>query len=256
MKIDASLVEFGELQIKIMEGESGDKLKVKDVRLGLGYSCVELSNGSSGLAWTPSGYSSPTCSRMREAGTFKGRSASEILQWLTSDNVLQRAAGVAVFNAVNSNLKREYDDDEAVSLLNIQANEKVVMVGYFAPVIPKVEATGCSLKIMELDSGRSGTVSQEEGHGALAECDVAIITATSIINNTIDGLLASLKKNRAAVILGPSTPMCPEVFKGKRISQLSGSIVQDIESVKTVVSEGGGTKNLKKHLRFASVSCN
>jgi uncharacterized protein (DUF4213/DUF364 family) len=36
---------------------------------------------------------------------------------------------------------------------------------------------------------------------ALSACDVAIITSTSIINNTVDGLLAALKGNRAAVML-------------------------------------------------------
>jgi len=82
---------------------------------------------------------------------------------------------------------------------------------------------------------------------------VAIITSTSIINGTCNGLLQALKRNRAAVMLGPSTPMSPEAFAGTRITQLSGSYVLDKARIQTIVSEGGGTRLLKKHLRFSNV---
>lgn len=226
---------------------------VSDLRLGLGYSCIELSDGRSGVAWTPDKRQSGSCTHLRKAGEIAGISAAETLSWLNSENLLERSVGLATFNALNSRIERKKIFEEATSLLKLSEKDYLVMVGYFAPLIPKIEASRCRFEVVELDADKPGVITPEQGFKALAECDVAIITATSIINNTIDGLLDSLKRNRAAVILGPSTPMCPEAFSGKRITQLSGSYVKDISCVKTIVSEGGGTMLLKKHLQFATV---
>ncbi|PKL43986.1 MAG: hypothetical protein CVV41_09490 [Candidatus Riflebacteria bacterium HGW-Riflebacteria-1] len=225
--------------------------QVKELRFGLGYSCVEMTDGRMGVAWTPD-QKTCSCTHLEAAGQIAGKSAADILNWLTSDNALERTAGLAVFNALNARKERLFTEGEAASLLKIQSSDHVVMIGYFAPVVPSIKATGCRFEVVELDPEKPDVLSPEQGFKALAECDIAIITATTIINGTCDNLLAALKRNRAALILGPSTPMCPEAFAGTRVTQLSGSYVKDPEQVKVIISEGGGTRLLKKHLRFAN----
>jgi len=228
-----------------------DGQTVKELRFGLGYSCVELSDGRMGLAWTPD-QKTCSCTHLEAAGQIAGQSAEKILGWLNCDNPLERTAGLAVFNALNSRKERLFTEGEATSLLKIQPGDHVVMIGYFAPVVPSIKATGCRFEVVELDPDKPDVITPVMGFRALEECDIAIITATSIINGTFDSLAAALKRNRAALILGPSTPMCPEAFAGTRITQLSGSYVKDHDKVKMIVSEGGGTRLLKKHLRFAN----
>lgn len=223
---------------------------IKEVRFGLGYSCVELSDGRMGLAWTPD-QKTCTCTHLESAGQIAGQPAEKVLSWLNCDNPLERTAALATFNALNARKERLFTEGEATSLLKIQPNDHVVMIGFFAPVVPMIKATGCRFEIVELDPEKPG-LSPDQGFRALEECDIAIITATSIINGTFDGLADALKRNRAALILGPSTPMCPEAFNGTRVTQLSGSYVKDADKVKTIISEGGGTRLLKKHLRFAN----
>ena len=226
----------------------------QDIRIGLGYICVQLTDGSMGIAWTPNKQHSGSCTHLRQAGSLLNLNALEILSWLNSENMLERALGLATFNAINSKLKRNTVADEAISLLNLKENDYVVMIGHFAPIIPKIREIGCRLEIIDLDSGKLGIINNtKQDLTALADCDVAIITATSIINNTADDLLAALKRNRAAVMLGPSTPLCTEIFKDTRITQLSGAIVIEPERIKTIISEGGGTMLLKKHLQFNSI---
>jgi uncharacterized protein (DUF4213/DUF364 family) len=245
MNLSESLIKFAMKQV--------DNATVADLRLGLGYSCVELSDGRSGVAWTPNNHHSGSCTHLRKAGEINGLPATEVVSWLTSENSLERTAALATFNALNSRIEREFLDNEAVSLLELTSSDHVVMVGYFAPLVPAIKASGCRFEVVELDAEKPDVISPQQGFKALSECDVAIITATSIVNNTVDGLLSALKRNRAAVMLGPSTPMCPEAFAGTRITQLSGSLVKNVERVKTIVSQGGGTMLLKKHLQFATV---
>lgn len=229
-----------------------ERQKIREIRFGLGYSCVELDDGKMGIAWTPTS-DAGSCTHVEKAGGIAGSDAAEILGWLEADQPLQRAAGLAVFNAINSLISRPCSDAEAISLLKIKPDEHVVMVGYFAPVVPSIKATGCRFEVVELNPEKPGVITPDEGFKALAACDIAVITSTSIINGTCDNLLKALQRNRAAIMLGPSTPMCPEAFIGTRITQLSGAYVVNSNQIKQIVSEGGGTRLLKKHLRFASV---
>jgi uncharacterized protein (DUF4213/DUF364 family) len=238
--------------------EVGEKMcmdkTLADVRIGLGYTYVELQDGAAGIAWTPDRNTASSCTHLPKAGTIQDTFEHDMLQLLDSDNHLERAIGLATFNAVHSRKEQEYSDVEAIAALNIQATDHVVMVGHFAPVIPKIKKIGCSLEVLDLNTTKPGIVDLRSGPDLLASCDVAIITSTSIINNTIDKLLCCLQKNRAAVLLGPSTPVCPEVFRNTKITQLSGSLVKDMAPLKRIISQGGGTMLMKKHLEFVNVA--
>lgn len=226
---------------------------IADIRIGLGYTCVELLDGAAGIAWTPDQGAVSSCTHLPMAGTIQEMSEGKILGLIESGNHLERAIGLAGFNAVNSRIERECNCKEAVAALGIEAADHVVMVGHFAPVIPRLKKTGCSLDILDLNHAKPDIVDLRSGPELLGRCDVAIITSTSIINNTIDDLLGQLQNNRAAMLLGPSTPICPEAFANSRLTQLSGSRVKDIEALKRVISQGGGTMLTKRHLEFVNL---
>ena len=230
---------------------------IADIRIGLGYILVELSDGRIGLAWSPNSHSS-SCTHLPQAGGLLGIDALELLSWLTGGGDLQRAVGLATFNALNHRIAPATPEEErdAIDLLGISADDHVVMIGHFAPLLGKIRQTGCRLSIVELASGIPGTIDRQQGFAALAECEVAIITSTSIINNTLDSLLAALGNCRAAVMLGPSTPLSPEAFAGTKITQLSGAcLLPQARLAKEVVSQGGGTMILRPLLRFISLPC-
>jgi len=246
MTISQTLKDYGE---KICRQES-----LADVRIGLGYICVELHDGVAGIAWTPGREPASSCTHLPIAGTIQDSSELAILQLLDSANHLERAIGLATFNAINSRRNQNYSNIEAIARLDIKETDHVVMVGHFAPLIPRIKKTGCMFDVLDLNAAKPGIVDLRSGPELLARCDVAIITATSIINGTIDDLLGNLQRNRAAVLLGPSTPVCPEAFQDTRITQLSGSLVKEPEPLKRIISQGGGTMLMKKHLEFVSIS--
>jgi hypothetical protein len=130
------------------------------------------------------------------------------------------------------------------------------MVGFFGPLVPRLHRIGCRLDILELKSDRPGTMSPDEGRLSLAVCNVALITATSIVTGTMDELLSSLGNIRAAVILGPSSFMRPEVFSGTPVTHIAGVRIRNSSAVERIVSEGGGTKILKPHMDFETICLN
>ncbi len=229
-------------------------VRVEDVRIGLGYTCVRLENGQAGLAWTAQTRSG-SCSQEAKAGTLAGRKAQELLALLSGfGQSLSKTIGLATANALAAGLERpQFVSTEIVDLIDVQPEEHVAMVGFFGPVVPRLKKIGCRLDILELNPEKAGTLTPEEGRAPLAACDVAIITGTSLVTGTMDGLLAGLGNPRAVVVLGPSTFMRPEVFAGTKVTHLAGSWVRDAGAVAQIVSEGGGTKILKHHLEFATI---
>ncbi|MBN1190393.1 MAG: DUF364 domain-containing protein [Dehalococcoidales bacterium] len=225
-----------------------------DVRIGLGYTSVRLNNGNLGLAWTARSVSE-SCTHQKRAGTLAGSTAQELLEMLIADgNPLARSIGLATANALAAGLPHpESTSEDTLDIVNIQSSDRVVMVGFFGPLIPELKKTGCKLDILELKTDKPGTMSPEEGKESLASSSVAVITATSVITGTIDELLAGLGKPRAVIILGPSSIMCPPVFSGTPVTHIGGAWVLDAQAVERIVSEGGGTMILKKYLDFETV---
>ena len=122
------------------------------------------------------------------------------------------------------------------------------MVGYFAPLLPWVRETGSHLDILELKPVPD-TRPAEEAAAVLPQCDVALITATALANHTLENLLGLTESAREVVLLGPSTPMLPEVFVGTPVTLLAGVEVVDGAAMLNIVSEGGSTRQFGSAVR-------
>ncbi len=229
--------------------------RVADVRIGLGYTSVRLESGHQGLAWTARS-SSGSCSHEAKAGALAGRPAMELLQLLGGfGSPLSKTLGLATANALAATLERpSATTTEILELIDVQPEDHVAMVGFFGPLVPRLRTIGCRLDILELNADKPGALRPDEGLAPLAECTVAIITATSLITGTMDNLLESLGGPHTVVILGPSTCMRPEVYTDTPVTHLAGCWVRDSQAVAQIVSEGGGTRLLKHHLEFATIS--
>jgi uncharacterized protein len=224
-----------------------------DVRIGLAYTSVRLDNGNTGIAFTYKSYTG-SCTHEQKAGSLAGTPASELVNMLDTGNSLSRSIGLATANAVATGMPHpESRPENILDILDIKESEHVVMVGSFGPLLPRLKRIGCRLDIMELNNNIPGTISPEKGRPYLAECDVAIITATSILNGTVDELLSKIVKSRATVILGPSSFMRPEVFRETPVTHIAGVWVRDIKAVEKIVSEGGGTMILKPYMDFVTI---
>jgi uncharacterized protein (DUF4213/DUF364 family) len=228
---------------------------VKDVRIGLGYTAAQLDSGYAGVAWTPEG-SSSSCTYFKAAGTLAGSPTRELLALLADEtSELARAVGLATANAMLAALPRPVAlKEDAIASLNITDADHVAMVGYFGPIMVGLKKTGCRLDVVELNSERAeNMLTPQEGKEALISCTIAIITGTTLINGTFEEVTAALGNPRAAVLLGPSSPLCGEAFHGTKITHVGGSRVSNAAAVLRIVSEGGGTMVMKPYLEFETV---
>ena len=226
--------------------------RVAEVRIGLGYTAVQLDNGRCGLAFTFRQESGGDCCAVKEAGTLAGRRASELVVQAKSLDVIAAAVGLATINALI--VPPASVGGEVLDLIAVEKTDTVGMVGYFGPLVEPLRKTTKALHIIERRPGLGGSVLPEQAAGdILPRCQIVILTATSLLNRTLDGLLDHCGGAREIVLLGPSTPLLPEVFADRGVTLLLGVEVIDAVQVMRVISEGGGTRQLSHATRKIAV---
>jgi uncharacterized protein len=228
--------------------------RVADLRIGLGYAGVRLDNDVTGIAAVLFDTLPHGCTVMPMAGTFAGSPVHQLLKYLVDGkNPLEIAIGLACANALIKPSENSADNKEATTYLDLQPGEKVAMVGLFSPLVEKIRATGTVLTVIEKNPQRLELLSAEAKQQALKECDVAIITATTLLNNTFEETVSLLGSPRSVAMLGPSTPLVPEIFRDTPVTHLGGVTVADAARVLQIISEGGGTPILRPYLRFVNI---
>lgn len=229
--------------------------KVTNIRIGAVYTAVQLENGQVGLAYN---FRSRDFGRMPIDGNgwdLVGNTAGRFLEFLRSDNLIQSSLGLATVNALARPEGHEILAGDVLDVVRLYQTDRVGMVGFFEPLAKVISFRVRSLQVFERDRNRfSDLLPEEKALEVLPQCDVAIITSTSILNRTVDELLKVSGHCREVILLGPSTPLLPEAFQGTAVTFLSGVEVTNPESVLRVVSEGGGMRHFKGLIRKVNIS--
>jgi uncharacterized protein (DUF4213/DUF364 family) len=197
---------------------------------------------------------------VRNAGNIAGMKVRELAGWIKSWNWYEAAMGLAAINsalnaqhAVSRNcgvwLDETRTEDVFTCLLDELRGKRVAVVGHFRNM--ERLAGICELSILERKP-QFGDLPDPACEYILAEQDIVIMTATTLINKTMPRLLA-LSRHARVVIAGPSTPLHPLLF-GHGINLLGGLIVDDGPSVWRAVAEGGREALFTQGGRMVKVS--
>jgi uncharacterized protein (DUF4213/DUF364 family) len=223
---------------------------VKEVRIGLGYTAVMLAGGQAGVAFTFRESMKRGCTVFTGRHPLAGRPASELLSYLGSKDRIEMAVAVATANALANTAKEGLIEGDTMAYLHIEPADTVGMVGYFGPVLPRLKKETSSILIFEEHRDKEkGVLPAEEAYRLLPQCEVAMITSTSIVNHTIDALLEVVGSCREVVLLGASTPLVPEAFRNTPVTFLSGVVVTRPQEVLRIVSEAGGMRLFKDNVK-------
>ena len=184
-----------------------------------------------------------------------GRDAAELLAYLTSADALERAVGLATANALIGMREVENTcEGDVLDVLALRHGDRVGMVGYFGPLVPRVESKVASLTVFERGQGwTAGVQPAERAVDLLPSCTVALITSTTLITESLDALLEAAAGCRVVALLGPSTPLLSKAFAGTPVTWLSGTMVTHPMDVLRVVSEGGGTREFSPFSRKVNI---
>lgn len=241
-------------QLKIFAAEKAENRTVSDVRIGLCYSAVLLDDGSAGVAYTFRNELAYGCDVFHGSRPLAGKPAPETLAFLTSGDLICRAVGIATANALINCQQPGLVGGDITGLLAAGKNDRVGMVGYFRPLVPRLKKMVKELLIFEkIPEKGEGVYPEQSALELLPTCSIAIITATALINGTLERLLETSRNCRQIALLGATTPLAPEVFKSSGVTLLSGILITDPRGILAAASEGGGVGAFKGHMQ--KVNC-
>ena len=229
--------------------------RVELLCLGLGYTAVVTADGGIGIAYT---YfeDKNACMMLNEAVDYEGRPADELLQKIGSDHPIERSMALALVNALNYDnaltLPEDKDNTILFDVFNLRPETNVAMVGYFGPLVKRLEKKNVPLEILDAsrDIGNRDTFYKKLSDWA----DVLLLTSTSILNNTTEEILSHLHKEAKTLLLGPSTPMVAEAFTHLPVHMLAGTVPLDKDKIIKAVRHGMGTPVLHRFSRKSYLS--
>lgn len=154
----------------------------------------------------------------------------ELLQGFESNDLASRALALGAYNALSASLFRragfEPPDRAPVSGLDgLAPGSTVGMVGYFCPLVDRLLERGCRVLVLELAperlSERPGLLSTEDPVD-LRDCAHVLCTASTLVNDTLDGLLAILSGHVAVELVGPSGSGLPDPLFERGVVSVGG----------------------------------
>jgi uncharacterized protein (DUF4213/DUF364 family) len=223
---------------------------IETISIGLGYTAVTTTDGGIGVAYTYFD-SKQSCHFAPDFRSCEGDTGLNLLENIRSDKPLHRSVALAAINAFNHPAAVELPEDtKNIALfdrLGIRPGKRIAMVGYFGPLIKKIEARGAVLEILDA-SRRLGR--KKDFYSQLSDwADILLLTSTSILNDTCEDILSRAGKQLKTVMLGPSTPMVAAAFEHLPVHLLAGTVPLEKDPVLKAVRHGQGTPVIQRFSR-------
>jgi uncharacterized protein len=231
-----------------------EKLTISDVRIGVYLTAVRLSDNSTGVAATLTD-DHPFCTKSnRDFGDFtplriRGQRVLDILEAKKETTTLS-SLRIAVLNAISSIVissgnYRIMEGYDPIQLVDLDNRKTITVVGAFHSYIRKISETGNRLFVLEMNEEALAVeykkffVPAGDYRNILPASDIVIITGQTLVNNTIDELLAAISPGTQVILTGPSGGIIPDVLFENKVSVIGASRITKPEILFDIVSDGG-----------------
>ncbi len=219
-----------------------DKAPARRVIVGLNWTLVEGPDGC-GLAHTPQRTASG-CQAVPQTAQFSGQPLDELARLANACNPFEAAIGVAAINAHYNRRDLTAGDTCTQNGLAVfsELDGPVTVIGRF----PDLARYLPEARVVEQDP-QADEYPPAAASRLLRESEAAVITASALVNHSLEDLLPACASARVALV-GPGTPLAP-CLHAYGIEVLAGQVVEDVEGAARVVAEGGSIRALKPFTR-------
>lgn len=243
---------------EMLAGEIGE-ITVERTVVGLFFTGVKLSTGHVGACATPiktipEAVCCPSSAlAMPFPGKMRGRPAVNLLDEVRQSDGIRRAVGIATMNALaalcwdrrpNPDVDLEIDID-AFDAASIGPGQLVVVVGAFVPFLRELKRRGQPYLVLEQDSATLKADEMpffrpaEQAPVVVPQADVLLVTGTTLLNGTLDAILAAARPEACKVVVGPTVGLAPDAYIRRNCDLLGGIQVTRGDEFLDTLAEGG-----------------
>lgn len=154
-----------------------------------------------------------------------------------SADPVREMIGLAAINAICQHVMRERrfavdSATDSMGLLSISTGDRIGMVGLFSPLIKTIADAGADLVVIEKKErlrkkvpGLPITLDVTQ----LRRCNKIICTSTTLLNNSLDEVLANCSPDAFVSIIGPTAGYFPDPLFARGVDVVGGRVVTDGE---------------------------
>jgi len=230
--------------------------RVLKVTIGLHWTAVVVEVGGEqrcGLASTLHNDHHHGVPDVIQAGALEELPALELAKFSLGESATMASVGMAAINALLPQFPEEWVDLNAEEVIAEKGTGKsVVLIGHF-PFVPRLERRVGKLSVLELNP-RPGDLPVTAAGEVVPSASVLAITSMTLINQTLEPLLALCNPQACAILLGPSTPLSPVLYD-YGFDILCGAVVTEIDPVLKAVSQGANFRQVHRAgVRLVSIT--
>lgn len=179
-----------------------------------------------------------------------GEKAEIVAQWLRSTDLMTAAIGLATVNALIQTDDQQITINDAADWLSAQSvGRSIAIFGRFPFIDEEIRTRARQVWVFE-QQPQAGELDSSAIQSVVPQAEIVAITGSSVINHTIDAILAHTRPDSTVVLLGPSTPLSVKLFNCG-ITALFGVRVVDVPQVVASVTRGGGFQKMNGVQRVA-----
>jgi uncharacterized protein (DUF4213/DUF364 family) len=240
----------------------GDELSgiaVERAAIGLFFTGVKLNTGHTGACATPiktipEAVCCPSSAMaMPFPGKLRGRPAQEVMHEAFSDHGIRRAVGIATLNALAERcwevrphpLVELRSGIDAFDANEFRDGDLTVVIGAFVPFLRELKRRGRPYLVLEQDAA---TLKSDElpffrpaemAREIVPQADILLVTGTTLLNDTLEGLLSWARPDARVTMVGPTVGLFPDPLL-RRGADILGSVrVTQPDAFLDLLAEGG-----------------
>jgi uncharacterized protein (DUF4213/DUF364 family) len=234
---------------------------VRDLVVGITLIGCQLDSGDIGVSYVLHEELPHGCSAFPFVQEAVGKTALEIAEWSVSgQSCLQRSVAASVLAAAACQQDLPDDSEDRPLGIDFKHSDRVCMIGLIRPLAEQISKWVKEMIVFDKGLSMCGNDSMiypmDRQPELIPTCDVVIISGTTTINHSIDGLLDMCGKAREVVMVGPSTPMFPEGWKGSQLTRLAGSCwnKNHKDQIFQSISRAGGISHMREFMYKKAVA--
>ncbi len=239
-------------------GRELGEIAIERAVIGLFFTGIKLTAGVAGTCSTPrdavpGDICCPVSARAVGFTGLAGRPAAELMQDARAENGLSRAVGIATLNALAELCWRRRPAPgiellaatDAFDATEFHKSDRVVLVGAFIPFLKELkrrrqpylvlEQNPDALKPEEMPFYRPAELAPE----IVPAADVLLITGATLLNDTLEDLLALARPDARVTVLGPTVGMLPDAFLARGADVLGSVRITQPDAFLDLLAEGG-----------------
>jgi uncharacterized protein (DUF4213/DUF364 family) len=166
---------------------------------------------------------------------FVGKDPRGLALEFGNDDPIKEMISLATINAICQHVMRETHFElesatDSLGLLSVSAGDRIGMVGLFLGPIKTVKKVGAELVVIEkkehlIEKFPNLPITLDATK--LSTCNKILCTGTTILNNSLDEILANCSPEALVSIIGPTAGYFPDPLFARGVDIVGGRVVKD-----------------------------